>query len=402
MKKSEKLKPGKTSALLSRRDLLKISGAGAVSLLSTFFLSYAHRFIPETPSDQLANELARILQQKHAPGLAAAYVKDKELIAIASAGERIKSSGIPVTPDDIFHIGLCTMAMTSTMFAKLIEEGIVGWETKLSAIFPELQGVILKEYENMTPVHLLCHMAGVPGEKTPASYSVFQDRLWSYTGSVMEQRLQVLHDVLSQPPDPQFLPGKAFNLSNLGYIIAAAIAEKLTGKSWEDLMTEKLFEPLGMKSAGFGPPGDPKLGDQPWGHSTADCIPMAPGPKADFPPVAGPAGRVHVNMRDWAKFATLHLQGARKTEGLLLKPQTFASLQSDPFKQTYSFGWSPAYREWASGFALAHAGTNTYWYASIWIAPVRKSAFVAAANCGSDDSFLATDAAVGGMVGLFL
>lgn len=46
-----------------------------------------------------------------------------------------------------------------------------------------------------------------------------------------------------------------FVYSNLGYMVAGAMAEKKTGKSWEALMQEKLFKPLGMTSAGFGFPG---------------------------------------------------------------------------------------------------------------------------------------------------
>jgi len=48
-------------------------------------------------------------------------------------------------------------------------------------------------------------------------------------------------------------PGTTFKYSNVGYSIAAAVEEKVTGKSWEDLMTNMLFKPLGMTTAGFGP-----------------------------------------------------------------------------------------------------------------------------------------------------
>ena len=55
--------------------------------------------------------------------------------------------------------------------------------------------------------------------------------------------------------------------SNQGYAIVGAMLEKLTGTPWETLITERLFKPLHMDSAGFGPPGTIGAVDQPWGHT---------------------------------------------------------------------------------------------------------------------------------------
>ena len=54
--------------------------------------------------------------------------------------------------------------------------------------------------------------------------------------------------------------------SNQGYAIVGAMLEKITGQDYETLMTEKLFKPLHMDTAGFGPPGTTDKVDQPWGH----------------------------------------------------------------------------------------------------------------------------------------
>lgn len=85
---------------------------------------------------------------------------------------------------------------------------------------------------------------------------------------------------------PECEPGKLYNYSNIGYILVGAVLEHISGKSWEDLITEKLFVPLGMNTAGFGPP---QGSGQMCGHvlSGQQWTPM---PQADNPAALGPAG----------------------------------------------------------------------------------------------------------------
>ena len=56
---------------------------------------------------------------------------------------------------------------------------------------------------------------------------------------------------------PANRPGSTYAYSNVGYALAGLMAEQVTGESWETLMRQRLFEPLGMASAGFGSPGSP-------------------------------------------------------------------------------------------------------------------------------------------------
>src|SRR5207237_8513183 len=121
-----------------------------------------------------------------------------------------------------------------------------------------------------------------------------------------------------------------------GVAIAGHMAEKVTGKSWEALMREKIFRPLGMTTAGFGAPGTRAKNDQPRGHK-ADGSPVEPGPAADNPVAIGPAGIVHCSIGDWAKFAAANLPSAKIK---LVKPQKLAKLQSTAAGvETYADGW---------------------------------------------------------------
>jgi CubicO group peptidase (beta-lactamase class C family) len=97
-----------------------------------------------------------------------------------------------------------------------------------------------------------------------------------------------------------------FAYSKIGFIIVGAIAEARTGKSWEDLIREQIFTQLGIKSAGFGPPGTPGKLDQPCGHEekAGKLVALDPASAdADNPPVLGPAGTINIALKDWLLFA---------------------------------------------------------------------------------------------------
>ena len=81
---------------------------------------------------------------------------------------------------------------------------------------------------------------------------------------IAERRYAILRDALVEPPVG---PVGEFFYSNLGYVVAGAMAEALTGQSWETLMEDHLFAPLDITSVGFGPPGTLGAVDQPWGMS---------------------------------------------------------------------------------------------------------------------------------------
>jgi CubicO group peptidase (beta-lactamase class C family) len=158
-------------------------------------------------------------------------------------------------------------------------------------------------------------------------------------------------------------------------------------------MTEKLFKPLHMDTAGFGPPGTKGKIDQPWGH--AHKLFTTSPEQTDNPPAISPAGRVHCSLDDLARYALLHLQ-ENATNGLL-KPETLARLHkpdgtnvSSP-SDNYACGWVVLQRGWAGGRTLWHNGSNTMWYIVMWLAPEKNFCVIAATNVAGDDAEKACD-----------
>ena len=282
---------------------------------------------PPVQADERVNQiLAPVRDEHHLPGLIGAIVTKNALATIGALGIRKIGASELIRVTDQVHIGSCTKAMTATMIGTLIDEQKLSSGTTIREIFPKVVSQIHPDFQGVTLLQLLTHRSGLPANGP----------WWQLAGkTATEQRRDLLAKMLSKAPLTK--PGSTFNYSNVGFALAGLMAEQVTGESWEDLMRRRLFEPLGMNSAGFGAPGQPGQVDQPWGHhpSGKESKPT----QEDNVAALGPAGTVHCTVPDWAKFALLHLRGAREEGKLLLKPATFRMLHTPPAGNDYAYGW---------------------------------------------------------------
>ena len=349
----------------------------AVAMLSLIPIT-AHAQTP--PPKDVSPLLTPILQKHDIPGIAAAVIRSGETVAIGVAGVRTRGKVDKVATTDRFHIGSDTKAMTAMLCGILVDEGKLKWGQTLGETFPELKQSMHAQYHAVTLEQLLTHRGGAPGD---LARDELWGKLWQHRGTPTSARRLLLQGVTSKAPEAA--PGQKYIYSNAGYAIAGHMAEKATGKSWEDLTRERIFRPLGMTTAGFGAPGTGARNDQPRGHK-ADGSPVEPGPGADNPVAIGPAGIVHCSIGDWAKFVAANLPSA-KTK--LVKPETLQKLHTPappaPGEAKYAMGWIIADNQpWAGGPALTHAGSNTMWYAVAWLAPKKDFAVLVACNQSAD------------------
>lgn len=356
---------------------------------TAFISDSAERPVEARAEPALLDSLLRPILSKHGvPALAAAVTSSDAILAAGAVGVRRHGSPEPVTLEDRFHLGSCTKSMTATMLAILVEQGRLSWDRTVETAFPDIAPRLREPYRAVTVEQLLLHRSGMPEDRAP-DMTFFQ--VLTLSGPIQEQRRKTVEIVMSR--EPAAAPGTAFLYSNAGYVVAAAMAEEAMDRSWEDLMTDLLFKPLEMKSAGFGPPGTPGVIDQPRGHmgSGTSMNFLEPGPLADNPQVLGPAGRVHASLPDWAKYARFHLRGARGQSAPILSGEGFARLHSDALRQDYALGWGHSERDWAGGVRLAHDGSNTLWYAVVLLAPRRDRAILVVCNSGSSAAEEAVD-----------
>ena len=328
---------------------------------------------------RLNDVLGPIRDEYHLPGLIGAILIGNRLAASGAIGIRKIGSAQPISFSDQMHLGSCTKAMTATMIGSLVEDGKLSWKSTFRTIFPEIADRFHAQFQGATLSQLLTHRAGLPHDGP----------WWNLPGATpTDKRHALLLSTLARAPLSR--PGSTYAYSNVGYALAGLMAEQASGQSWETLMQRRLFEPLGMASAGFGTPGQSGVVTQPWGHHL-DGKNIRPT-QNDNAQSLGPAGTVHCSVPDWAKFAALHLAGERG-DSEVLKPATLKTLHIPPPSCAYAGGWIVADRSWAGGAALNHAGSNTCWYAIIWLAPARNFAVLVATNQGDKQAEQASDRA---------
>lgn len=339
---------------------------------------------------ELQSILENIRRRARMPALAAAAIENGEIVEIGATGFRKFGDDEEVTMEDRWHVGSCTKSMTATLAAILIEQGKIDWATTIADVFPELRAVMDEDWQGVTLEQLLTHRAGAPGHAPDDLWM----RAWQRRGTPTEQRLRYLGGLVTRAPE--IPPGTKFLYSNQGYAVAGAMLERCGGQSWEEMMQTMLFQPLGMQHSGFGAPGNEKDVDQPWGHTGTGRKPepVPPDTSADNPPSIGPAGTVHCSIGDLAKYCAFHAAEGQ-SGATLLTPASFKKLHTRCApKVDYSPGWVVQERNWGGGDVLMHTGSNTMWYAAMWVAPAQNSAFVAATNIAHEHADDGCDEAI--------
>src|SRR5262245_47413817 len=353
-------------------------------------------------------------------GMAAAVLRGERIIAQGVAGVRKRGTAERITLDDRFHLGSCTKAMTATLVAMLVEEGKLNWTTTLGELFADTLKPMHPAWEKVTLRQVLAHRASLRVEPDGLAAQVFKEWVVELVrppraplGTLPLQRLEIARQALSRPPG--IPPDTKYWYSNVGYVLAGAVLEQLTGRAWEELMRERLFQPLGISTGGFGAPGTSDKTEPAWGHSPVLGKPLDPrSPAAEIALFFGPAGLAHMTVTDWAKFIALHLRGDPANphcQAALLKLDTFAEMHAVAPATTskgwvirglnflatgdaapavtYCAGWLISTASWAKGTRpgdtgrrLWHGGSNGRWTAGVFIAPEIDFAALVACNRG--------------------
>jgi len=311
------------------------------------------------------------------PAMGMAILGNGHISALAVRGVRVIGGHDRVAPDDPWHIGSDVKAMTAVLIAQLVDRGVLHWDDQLGSLRPDL--AMQPRYARATLAQLMSHHAGLPHDLVDAGAraALFGD---DSAASLADKRLHYLAHALADPP-----VGRAgsFHYSNTGYLLAAAIAERAAGETWEVLLRREVLAPLGMDRARFGT----TVAGEPQGHRGGH----ATGPDQTNPPFFAPAGGLVLPLDDWAKFCLDQLAGARG-QGHLLSPAGYRMMQRAQGSGEYGMGWEVvANYGGRDGPVLVHAGSDTNWFALAVLFPAKGTGVLVVANAGAD---MGGDAAV--------
>lgn len=313
------------------------------------------------------------------PGLAVVVVRSEGQPRVYVSGERRIGKGDPITPADRLHLGSLTKAITATVIGALAEQHRMTLETKIGQAFPELSAKMQPPYREVSVRQLLAHSGGIPPYRTRESLQW----MLALNGTATEQRHAFLERVLAEPP--RFEPGTRHEYSNAGGAIAGAMAERIGGAPYRQLVQELVFAPLGGHAA-FGNPGL-AAAPQPWGHARTifgTVVEVTPADPVYTTPLAiEPAGDASLSPQDYGRFLQLHLRGLRGRDDVL-KATTVQDLhrRAAPIHPSLGFamGWSVMPRDGVGSHE--HVGSYGAYVAYATIQASRDVAVGAFTNLG--------------------
>ncbi len=338
---------------------------------------------PEQPRDAvgdpewLRTRLEKVRRRFDLPDLGAAIVIEDKVVAASVVGVRKYGTQIAAERDDPFHLGSITKVMSATLIGMFVEDGILRWDMTMEEMFPELLRMMQPGYRRVTVVELLAHTGGFPFQP-----GMSMDAITAKGRNAVERRYQYVKAAIVDPP--QAPPGTKTIYSG-GAIVVMAYVERKTGKTYEQLMRDRLFAPLGMTTAGIADhmAFEGKV-DAPWGHrqSNGKTNPVAPDHHS---PINGrqPVGGGYCSMTDLGRFLAFHLEGARG-RGRLLRPETFGVLQTAAPGGGFAPGWSTEHPDWAKGKVLAHSGSTGIYLAICWVVPEEGYALCVGTNAAGE------------------
>jgi CubicO group peptidase (beta-lactamase class C family) len=320
----------------------------------------------------LSNAISDFRSRFRVPAVGGAMLSKAGELSVEVEGVTERGGDVAVDVDDVWHIGSCCKSMTAAAYARLVESGRAAWGVPIGELVGSVadsnQGAgtwidpasVDPGWNSVTVDQVLTHTGGVRANLTMRQTL----SAWKDERPVREQRHEVAERILTVPPDR---PGR-FRYSNLSYILVGHLIEAITGTDYEAALGTLILDPIGITSAGFGPPPRPSghggrlktpvvhlgLGDPADPHNV----------RSDNPAVMGPAGRLHLTLEDWAEFQNVFLNDGAE----LLSPESVRHLLTPaPGKGPgQAMGWAPGPP--GMGISVGQQGSNTMWMATAVIA----------------------------------
>ena len=227
----------------------------------------------------------RLLKEWDAPGVTIAVVEKNKVIYTGGFGYRDNEKKLPVTENTLFAIGSCTKAFTASILGMLEKEGKVSLDKPVRDYLPEL--VFKNDYTNKyaTLRDMMCHRTGLPRH----------DYSWYGTTASRNELLARI-----QYQEPTFELREKYQYNNFMFMAQGIVIEKLTGKSWEQNMQERIFKPLGMNNTNMSVIEMEKSDDRSLAYTSAPKnIKAIPYRNID---AIGPAGSINSCAKDMANW----------------------------------------------------------------------------------------------------
>jgi CubicO group peptidase (beta-lactamase class C family) len=239
------------------------------------------------------------------PGMVYSVFSKDSIFEFQTLGYRVFKQKDTIEKNDRFNIGTNTAAITAYIAARLVEAGKIKWTTTLLEVFPGFRKKTLPVYKSIRFQDLL-------GSRTRIQpFMEMSDwfKIPETKGNIIAKRLSFTYWMLQRRPNMANFNQQKIVFSLAGYVMAASMMEKVTGKSWEDLVTEYVRRPLNISTRYSWP----NRMDQaaPAGHwfQGGSFHSEDPDTWVKVHPILYPGQGISISMPDYIKYMQMNLQG---------------------------------------------------------------------------------------------
>jgi CubicO group peptidase (beta-lactamase class C family) len=322
---------------------------------------------------QLDSFLRRSIKRYGVPGASFAVMRNGKLLNQSQAGLVNVETGVKVTPDAVFQIGSITKPMTTTLVMQMVDEGLVELDSTVESYLPQWNRA-----STVTLRQLMSHTSGVEGD-----FIIDSGR--------GEDAIRRYVDKCTMVPSI-FAPGEMMSYCNLGYAVLARLIEVVRGKPFDEVLMERLFEPLMMEHS-FASPEHAIRFNCAVGHEQNQ---QNPGQSFVASPLYLPHGQtgagtlVSMSAPDLLRFAQLHLdRGKTQDNRQILSRSSVREMQRVEIKtpkytrfgiKGWGLGWS--LMKWGEHTVYGHTGATVGQFTFLCVIPRQHLAFALLTNGG--------------------
>jgi CubicO group peptidase (beta-lactamase class C family) len=307
------------------------------------------------------------------PGVAVGVVVDGHIIYAKGFGYRDIEAGLKVNKDSLFAVGSCTKAFTTFVVGNLVDEALIEWDQPVIDVLPEFRLWDQYATTNLTIRDLLTHRSGMPRHE----FVWYNSKM---SKAEMLKRIRYLQ--------PSFEIRERYQYGNLMYFTAGLALEQMTGKSWEDLVRERILNPLNMTHTNFSVEETQKTKNfaSPYIEKN-DMLKKIPFRNLSL---IGPAGCINSNVDDMTHWIQMQLAGGIYENQALINATTLQELHAPQVivpgapetKETllYAYGIGWGILSYRGHYFVSHDGVSDGFTSVVGLLPGENIGIIVLAN----------------------
>ncbi len=355
-------------------------------LLSAFFslaLYTAGFSQPSFVKDSLDAYVQKALADWPIPGVAVCIVKDGKIDVMKGYGVTEWGASAPVTEATLFGIGSNTKAFTGTLAAMLDAEKKLSLDDKVQKWLPNFRLYDPWVTKEATLRDMLCHRLG---------FETFQGDFMYFDSDLTKAEVLQKFGQLK----PMYSLRSRWGYTNAAFLVAGEVMAKATGKSWSQLLQEKLFTPLGMHRTVSTDSAVQAAAN----IATAHTVVQGSVKKIAYGRLdnIAPAGNIYSSVQDMSKWVQMLLAGGKLGESTIVPasaieetrtPQSILGNGGHPFNkshfQLYGLGWF--LQEYAGRQVVSHTGGVNGFVTSVALVPEESLGIIVLTNTDANNFY---------------